>query len=38
MVDDAHGIGVCGDEGRGSCHAHQVTPDILIVTFGKGLA
>lgn len=37
MVDDAHGIGVCGDEGRGSCHARQVTPDILIVTFGKGV-
>ena len=37
MVDDAHGIGVCGDEGRGSCHARQVAPDILIVTFGKGV-
>lgn len=37
MVDDAHGIGVCGDEGRGSCHARQVMPDILIVTFGKGV-
>lgn len=36
MVDDAHGIGVWGKEGRGSCHAQQVTPDILIVTFGKG--
>jgi 8-amino-7-oxononanoate synthase len=37
MVDDAHGIGVCGDEGRGSCDVHQITPDILIVTFGKGI-
>jgi 8-amino-7-oxononanoate synthase len=36
MVDDAHGIGVLGGEGRGSCHAQQVTPDILVVTFGKG--
>jgi len=35
MVDDAHGTGVVGDEGRGSCHAQQVTPDILVVTFGK---
>jgi len=37
MVDDAHGIGVCGEQGRGSCHAQQVTPDILVVTFGKGV-
>lgn len=37
MVDDAHGIGVCGDEGRGSCNVHQITADILIVTFGKGI-
>ncbi|MBS0847697.1 8-amino-7-oxononanoate synthase [Citrobacter sp. JGM124] len=35
MVDDAHGTGVVGDEGRGSCQAQQVTPDILVVTFGK---
>lgn len=36
MVDDAHGIGVSGDEGRGSCRQQQVQPDLLIVTFGKG--
>ncbi len=35
VVDDAHGIGVCGNEGRGSCHQQQVMPDILVVTFGK---
>jgi 8-amino-7-oxononanoate synthase len=35
MVDDAHGIGVVGDEGRGSCHAQRIKPDILVVTFGK---
>lgn len=35
LVDDAHGIGVCGDEGRGSCAAQQVKPDLLVVTFGK---
>lgn len=23
--------------GRGSCNVHQITPDILIVTFGKGI-
>lgn len=35
MVDDAHGIGVLGDEGRGSCHLQNTRPDILVVTFGK---
>ncbi len=36
LVDDAHGIGVSGSGGRGSCHAQQVQPDLLIITFGKG--
>lgn len=36
MVDDAHGIGVLGEQGRGSCHLQGVKPDILVVTFGKG--
>lgn len=35
MVDDAHGIGVLGDEGRGSCWRQGVRPELLIVTFGK---
>lgn len=35
MVDDAHGIGVVGEEGRGSCFASGIKPDILVVTFGK---
>ncbi|KWU01090.1 8-amino-7-oxononanoate synthase [Vibrio toranzoniae] len=35
VVDDAHGIGVLGDEGAGSCSAAQISPDILVVTFGK---
>lgn len=36
MVDDAHGCGVLGSNGRGCCDLYQVMPDILIVTFGKG--
>ncbi|MFS1539465.1 MAG: 8-amino-7-oxononanoate synthase [Candidatus Phlomobacter fragariae] len=35
LVDDAHGIGVRGDEGRGSCYLHEVKPELLVVTFGK---
>ncbi|WP_049057328.1 8-amino-7-oxononanoate synthase, partial [Klebsiella aerogenes] len=35
LVDDAHGIGVMGDEGRGSCHMQAVRPELLVVTFGK---
>ena len=37
VVDDAHGFGVCGPQGRGSCAQQQVWPDILVVTFGKAL-
>lgn len=36
LVDDAHGIGVSGEEGRGSCSRQQVKPELLVVTFGKG--
>lgn len=36
-VDDAHGIGVLGSDGRGSCDVANVKPDVLIVTFGKAL-
>lgn len=37
MVDDAHGIGVLGEQGRGSCAQAGIQPDILVVTFGKAL-
>ena len=35
MVDDAHGIGVTGEQGRGSCWQQKVRPELLVVTFGK---
>ncbi len=35
MVDDAHGIGVTGEQGRGSCHRAGIRPELLVVTFGK---
>ncbi|HDJ1439982.1 TPA: 8-amino-7-oxononanoate synthase [Serratia rubidaea] len=35
MVDDAHGIGVHGEQGRGSCWQQGVRPEALVVTFGK---
>ncbi len=35
MVDDAHGMGVIGEAGRGSCWQQAFKPDLLVVTFGK---
>ncbi|WP_414147205.1 8-amino-7-oxononanoate synthase [Erwinia sp. BNK-24-b] len=35
MVDDAHGVGVIGEQGRGSCWQQKVRPELLVVTFGK---
>lgn len=35
LVDDAHGIGVTGPSGRGSCAAAGIQPELLVVTFGK---
>ncbi|AIN47157.1 8-amino-7-oxononanoate synthase [Candidatus Palibaumannia cicadellinicola] len=37
MVDDAHGFGVLGAEGRGCCWDKDSRPDVLIVTFGKAV-
>lgn len=34
-VDDAHGIGILGRKGAGSCDAAGIKPDILVATFGK---
>lgn len=35
VVDDAHGIGVLGDKGNGSCEGRL--PDVLMGTLGKAL-
>ncbi|MDR3431371.1 MAG: 8-amino-7-oxononanoate synthase [Rouxiella aceris] len=35
LVDDAHGVGVMGTQGRGSCWQQQVRPELLVLTFGK---
>lgn len=34
-IDDAHGIGVLGEVGRGSCDLAAIKPELLVVTFGK---
>ncbi|WMY95949.1 MAG: 8-amino-7-oxononanoate synthase [Arsenophonus sp.] len=35
LVDDAHGIGVIGAEGKGSCDFHKIKPQLLVITFSK---
>jgi 8-amino-7-oxononanoate synthase len=37
MVDDAHGLGIWGKQGRGSCNEYGIKPDILVATFGKAV-
>ncbi|MDO5640325.1 MAG: 8-amino-7-oxononanoate synthase [Neisseria sp.] len=37
LLDDAHGIGVLGEEGKGSAAAAGVKPDLLVLTFGKAV-
>ncbi|MCG9578088.1 8-amino-7-oxononanoate synthase [Vibrio tubiashii] len=34
-VDDAHGVGILGNKGKGSCDYARIQPEILVVTFGK---
>ncbi|MEO1258233.1 MAG: aminotransferase class I/II-fold pyridoxal phosphate-dependent enzyme [Bacteroidota bacterium] len=40
MVDDAHGLGVMGDHGRGTCDHFGLTDDVDMImgTFSKSLA
>ncbi len=40
MVDDAHGVGVLGDQGRGTCNHFGLTDqvDLIMGTFSKSLA
>ena len=40
MVDDAHGVGVLGDHGRGTCNHFGCTEDagLIMGTFSKSLA
>ncbi len=35
LVDDAHGVGVVGEQGRGSCWQQGIRPELLVLTFGK---
>ncbi|QGG79442.1 aminotransferase class I/II-fold pyridoxal phosphate-dependent enzyme [Litorivicinus lipolyticus] len=35
LIDDAHGLGVLGDQGRGSTHG--CNPDLIMGTLGKAL-
>lgn len=35
LVDDAHGVGVVGEQGAGSCRQQNVRPELLVLTFGK---
>jgi 8-amino-7-oxononanoate synthase len=37
FVDDAHALGVMGDQGRGACALLRVKPDLITGTFGKAL-
>jgi 8-amino-7-oxononanoate synthase len=36
-VDEAHGLGVWGAEGRGRCFEAGVQPDVLVGTMGKAI-
>ncbi|MDQ1237480.1 MAG: 8-amino-7-oxononanoate synthase [Wigglesworthia glossinidia] len=37
IVDDAHGFGILGDEGKGTSYIKNMLPDLLVITFGKSV-
>lgn len=37
LIDDAHGLGILGPEGKGSAAAAGVRPELLVLTFGKAV-
>ncbi len=37
-IDDAHGLGVIGENGRGTASHFKLQPDVLMGTFSKSLA
>lgn len=37
LMDDAHGLGVYGKYGAGTCQTQQIKPDLYMATFGKAL-
>lgn len=37
IVDDAHGFGILGHEGKGTPYVKNVFPDLLVITFGKAV-
>lgn len=37
LIDDAHGLGVLGEAGKGSAAAAGVKPELLVLTFGKAV-
>ncbi|BAC24600.1 bioF [Wigglesworthia glossinidia endosymbiont of Glossina brevipalpis] len=37
VLDDAHGFGILGSEGRGTIKIENVYPDLLVITFSKSV-
>lgn len=35
LVDEAHALGILGEQGKGLCHDAGFKPDVLVGTFGK---